>query len=645
MDYKDIFPYETYRKSQEEVIQSIYRAFQAQEHSLLIAPNGTGKTVCNLAASLPIIMNTDMKLIYLCRTHSQNARVIEEITNINTKVNVEISAISIRGRKEMCIHKIVQKIKGSPTDIMNICSELRKNKNCRYYNKVMKLKRESKLSSVIMNSSIDAEELIQICINNEICPYFFARFMMQAVQVIVCNYQWIFNPDIRKTFLAGAKIELDKTIIIMDECHNLPDMLAEIDSSRLTTYALNQASKELRTNRAHIDYIRLVETWIDLINALEPKVKNEEIALNPIIILNRLVKDVRVDSIDELHDAIIDLKGYGEGLMHEKLSAGMNPIDFIGNVAQFMEKLVQIRDKDNYFFCIVPKIRKTGEKIFHLEIVALDPREISKEVFIPCYATCSCSGTLNAEIYIKLLGLDELPRITHVIEIDSPFPENHVKALLIDQLNTRYQNRSQKTFEDMNELISEVLFNTPKNVGIFCASYGILNALVKSGLLDLIRFSNKEVFIEESQKSASDNANMIHNFKSAAQRRGAVLLGVCGGRNSEGEDFPGDFMNAVVVVGFPFHKPTPRSDAKIKYYDEKFGSRKGWNYAYLGPAVKRANQAAGRPIRRLEDKGAIILMDNRFNQYRGLLSKWFAQNLIVVPNKPNKIAEQLSSFF
>ena len=99
------------------------------------------------------------------------------------------------------------------------------------------------------------------------------------------------------------------------------------------------------------------------------------------------------------------------------------------------------------------------------------------------------------------------------------------------------------------------------------------------------------------------------------------------------------------MVGVPFHRPTPRTDAKIKYYDRKFGPRKGWNFAYLGPAIKRANQAAGRPIRKLDDKGAIILMDDRFNQYRHLLSKWIVENMISVPNKPNKIAEQLEKFF
>jgi DNA excision repair protein ERCC-2 len=104
-------------------------------------------------------------------------------------------------------------------------------------------------------------------------------------------------------------------------------------------------------------------------------------------------------------------------------------------------------------------------------------------------------------------------------------------------------------------------------------------------------------------------------------------------------------MNAVIIVGLPFHKPTPRTEAKIKYYDDTFGAGKGWTYAYLDPALKRANQAAGRPIRTLDDKGAIILMDSRFNRYRHLLSKWIEQNLIIVPNKPNKIVEQLKSFF
>ena len=77
-------------------------------------------------------------------------------------------------------------------------------------------------------------------------------------------------------------------------------------------------------------------------------------------------------------------------------------------------------------------------------------------------------------------------------------------------------------------------------------------------------------FIENSKKSASDNADMLAEFKACSSKNGAVLLGVCGGRNSQGEDYPGDFMNAAIIVGIPYHMPTPRAEAKIKYYDKQF---------------------------------------------------------------------------
>ncbi|MHA1451539.1 MAG: DEAD/DEAH box helicase, partial [Promethearchaeota archaeon] len=118
MDYSDIFPYRSYRRNQENVIKTLYKALQSQEHSLLIAPNGTGKTICNLAAAIPIITKSDLRLVYLSRTHTQSARVIEEINRINENTSLGLSAVSLRGRKEMCIHRTVQKIKGSPTDIM-----------------------------------------------------------------------------------------------------------------------------------------------------------------------------------------------------------------------------------------------------------------------------------------------------------------------------------------------------------------------------------------------------------------------------------------------------------------------------------------------------------------------------------------------
>ena len=156
----------------------------------------------------------------------------------------------------------------------------------------------------------------------------------------------------------------------------------------------------------------------------------------------------------------------------------------------------------------------------------------------------------------------------------------------------------------------------------------------------------RKLFIERPGMKGTDNDKMIEEFKSQGNKGGAVLLGVQGGRNSEGGDFPGPTMESVVVVGVPYAKPTPRMEALIKYYDMTF-DQKGRDYAYVLPAMTRAIQAAGRPVRRLDDRGAIVLLDQRFasNYLMRFIPSWLREVLQTVPNDPKVIAHHVESFF
>ena len=110
--------------------------------------------------------------------------------------------------------------------------------------------------------------------------------------------------------------------------------------------------------------------------------------------------------------------------------------------------------------------------------------------------------------------------------------------------------------------------------------------------------------------TSEQNEKMVQISKYAAAN-GAVFLGVQGGRTSEGVDFPGNQMDSVVVVGVPYAEPTPRVKAQIDYYEKCFPGL-GREYGYILPAMKKASQAAGRPIRTLDDRGAIVFLDYRF---------------------------------
>ena len=83
-----------------------------KKNILLVAPNGTGKTVMALSALLPVAHDRGLKIIYTCRTHAQSTRVIKELhKNYSSVLNnsYNVYELSIRGRSEMCLNSTFTK--------------------------------------------------------------------------------------------------------------------------------------------------------------------------------------------------------------------------------------------------------------------------------------------------------------------------------------------------------------------------------------------------------------------------------------------------------------------------------------------------------------------------------------------------------
>jgi DNA excision repair protein ERCC-2 len=191
--------------------------------------------------------------------------------------------------------------------------------------------------------------------------------------------------------------------------------------------------------------------------------------------------------------------------------------------------------------------------------------------------------------------------------------------------------------------IIEVVENTPANVGVFAASYEVLEALLKAGMKEAV---DKPLLHEERGMKSKENEQLVNRFKSYAKKGGAILLGVQGGRSSEGADYPGDQMNSAVIVGVPYAEPTPKVKAQIEYYEKRF-PQLGREYGYVLPALKKAAQAAGRPIRTLEDRGALVFLDHRYaTAYcQRFLPIWIRRDMKTLSDKNGLVAEELAAFF
>ncbi|MHA1714262.1 MAG: helicase C-terminal domain-containing protein, partial [Promethearchaeota archaeon] len=292
-------------------------------------------------------------------------------------------------------------------------------------------------------------------------------------------------------------------------------------------------------------------------------------------------------------------------------------------------------------FCYIFSKR---DKHYHFEAINLDVNDITSKVFSGAIASISLSGTIDPDVYLRTC-MRGLSGIT-VLKFPSPFTKGQVKTLILKGVSTSFESRTRIMYKKLKKRILEVIQATPKNVGVFCASYNVLDGIKSAGIEAEIKDFGKQVFWEETGIPARKNDDMIHEFKQASRSAGAVLFGVCGGRNSEGEDFPGDEMNAVIILGVPFSPKNIVTREKVLYFEKLF-PKEGEYIGYLSRVMQKVNQACGRPVRTLDDKGVIVLADERFLHPKLLhkipsLLKW---NLKVVKDVDGALNSSVSRFF
>jgi DNA excision repair protein ERCC-2 len=122
------FAYQKWRKYQREIAELCYEALKNKGHVVLEAPTGLGKTSAILSAILPIAIDNELKVVYVCRTHQQVIGVLNEISKIKQKF---IYPIGLWGRKQMCLNADISNL--SENVFRHACNMLRKSFRCPYY--------------------------------------------------------------------------------------------------------------------------------------------------------------------------------------------------------------------------------------------------------------------------------------------------------------------------------------------------------------------------------------------------------------------------------------------------------------------------------------------------------------------------------
>jgi DNA excision repair protein ERCC-2 len=630
----EYFPYSSVRIHQDQFIATIHDAVKERRSVLIEGSNGLGKTISALSAVLPIAMEKKLKILYVARTHRQHERVIEELKAVSKRHPV--AGVSLRGRNEMCLYRFDSKQHYDAKSLMEVCELLKAKGTCPYYKNADHQSYDYlQRQQLVGTKSYTATEIMRICRRRNLCPYELVKSALSDVNVIALSYLYVFDPDIRNAFLKSLETQLQKVILVVDEAHNLPETAVDISSSNLSLFVMHQA--ELEAKRFGYED---AEAYAKLLYA-----ETEKRAAN--VRKEEQISPAFLDEVREKAGILTPRSFYqhlGEiGVQIKKtlLSEGKHPRSYIHGLSEFLLRWIETADDEAYIRTISKYYTREGGSTARLEIVALDPSKVTQPVLSSTYANVVMSGTLQPlEAFAKITKMPE-GTVQHVAP--SPFPREHILAVVSTGVTTAMESRTPMTYQKYIKLICEVIQNTPVNTGIFTASFEVSKALLENGLEEA---TEKPLFVERRGMTSKANEKLVSDFKDYALTGGAVFLGVQGGRTSEGVDFPGNQMNSVVIVGVPYAEPTPRVKAQIAYYEKQF-PKYGREYGYILPAMKKASQCAGRPIRTLDDKGAIVFLDYRFaTAYcKSFLPAWVLRDLKVLRPEDGLLAREVRSFF
>ena len=125
-------------------------------------------------------------------------------------------------------------------------------------------------------------------------------------------------------------------------------------------------------------------------------------------------------------------------------------------------------------------------------------------------------------------------------------------------------------------------------------------------------FSSNDGFIilkQGARMGEQEKEDFLDAF-SRVDEQSKVGFCVMGGIFSEGIDLTSDQLIGAVIVGTGFPQMNNERELLKNYYNDK--CKNGFDYAFRFPGLNKVEQSAGRVIRTTQDKGVILLLDDRF---------------------------------
>ena len=649
--------HETLRDAQKEMVIDGINALNKQGFLLAAAPTGIGKTAASLASSIEVARSNQNQILFLTGRQSQHKIVIETVRSINSNLEKgisEVKVVDLIGRESMC--EDVDKMTGK----------------CSCEDGIIETSRQSRrddMKEYILKNPNHVDDIIEKSKNKKICAWATARSAVKDCDILVCDYNHVFVENVSESSLSAMGIDLENTILIIDEAHNLPDRIRNGLERRAILRVFRDARDEidefLGTKERVMKKLDLSENHdnFDTRGINEALRQMKKIFKHMNIWYKKKQGDLIKSGKKDMKIPTIEFIGEIDSILNEDLDAKID--NKYTMLRKMIKQLYRVKveqdeeedEKETASTRLADILSISLEYLHNPALVLvfdllgdegrvrsflLDPGVVSGPILASTGGAILMSGTLfPPEMYSDLLQIPENKRIL-MKEYESPFLGDKRPVLVAKDVTTKFTERNFHNTEKIRKHILSVVTNTPGHVAFFAPSYALLQDILGDASWLPGYITIKEESNRMSKRMVNGYVDYLHTER--RNKRQVLLAGVLSGKLAEGVDYPNNILDAVICLGLPLAPPSARQDALKEYYVQRFGNNKAWRYTSFQPAINSIMQALGRPIRKSEDRAIVILLEKRImmRQFRNCLPK--SIELIQSPDE-NRTGRLTRNFF
>lgn len=590
------FPFPKYRDGQRNLAKYCYSIATKGGRFFCEAPTGIGKTMSTLFPFIKAITKDEKAKIFYLTAKTSGKESAYHAVELLKENGLTINDIVITAKDKICFSKG----KGCNPDECPFAKA--------YYNKIQSVLRYSLLNY----STFDLSTITRIARDNDLCPFEFELDLSLCCDIVICDYNYMFDP------LSYMKRYFDDDsshyLALVDEAHNLVDRSRDMYSSSISFKKYKEAKKSVRHSK-HAKLKRAQSKLNKMFKDLESSLEEGE----------TIVNDFDDDIYTDLYYFLTTCQDINKN-DHKEMTKEL--LDFYLDLNRFL-KISEFYN-DNYLSYFIKKHDNIELKLFCLDaskFIGSMTNRIKGSIFF--------SATLQPiNYYLDTLGGDKV--LDPSLLLPSPFPPENLKLMVAPKVSVKFKNR-ENTYLEVAEYIKSFIKNKVGNYFIYSPSYEYMQHL-----LTFIDLPDVDIYIQKKDMEDLEKEQFLLNFKEEPTKTAVGFL-VIGGAFSEGIDLVSDRLIGAIVIGIGMPKINFESNQIEDFYNNK--KMPGRDYAYINPGMNKVTQAVGRVIRSENDKGAVLLIDERYasHQYQDLYRhEWRGYEAVF---SPEEVSEKLNNFF